>query len=80
MDKALTAAETASGQRGPALMAALEAAAAAPTPVAGRDQGIDDEMQVAVGDALRIALEGVVNHEPSAALKAAAGALLQRLG
>ncbi len=80
------AAAAAGGASGGALTAALEAAEApalaAAAAAANGGGGGGEAMDVdtaPLGSALQAALRGVVDHEPAAALKAAAGTLLARL-
>jgi len=92
MARAVDAAEAVSSTTGPALVAALEAAEAAAgatnqqestQPASAATTGdAGDQMEVdtaPLGAALTAGLKGVVEHEPAAALKTAASALLKRL-
>ena len=90
MARALDAAAASAGAGAPSLAAALDAAeapaaaAAAQTSnggggAAGGAEGMDVDAAEPLSRALAAALRGVVDFEPSAALKAAAGALLPRL-
>lgn len=87
--RALDAAETAAGGAAGAAagaatapiaqLEAAEAAAGGPNGGGGCGGGGMEVDVPPLGAALAGALRGVVDHEPSAALKAAAGALLKRL-
>lgn len=77
MGRALDAAEAASGAYGAAMAAALQGAEGAAVPP---EQGAMEVDTAPLGQAVAGALRGVVEYEPAAALKAAAGVLLGRLG
>jgi hypothetical protein len=85
MGRALDAGQQAAGGGGAALVAALEAAEASAAEAAGAGSeargggAMDVDGPPPLGAALRAGLRGVVEHEPSAALKAAAGECLKRL-
>ena len=85
MKRAIAAAEVASGARGAALLSALDAAdsrtaahTAAGTAHTQDGSAMDVDADVVSAVVLR-ALRGVVDHEPSAFLKASAGGLMQQL-